>query len=70
MGGSTIDYLVSDLPGNQVLAINNVGSTLAVQIYEPYGQMNYAWGTMPTAHNYTGQRLDSQSGLLYYSFRW
>jgi len=32
--------------------------------------MNYSWGTMPTDHNYTGQRGDNQSGLLYYNFRW
>jgi RHS repeat-associated protein len=70
VGGSTIDYLVSDLLGNQVLALNNVGTVIAVQLYEPYGQMNYSWGSMPTAHSYTGQRLDSQSGLLYYDFRW
>ncbi len=70
VGGATIDYLVSDLLGNQVLAINNVGSVIAVQLYEPYGQMNFSWCTMPTAHNYTGQRLDSQSGLLSYNFRW
>jgi RHS repeat-associated protein len=70
VGGATLEYLVSDLLGNVVLALNNVGTVIAVQLYEPYGTMNYAWGTMPTAHNYTGQRLDSQSGLLYYNSRW
>ncbi|HLG76689.1 MAG TPA: RHS repeat-associated core domain-containing protein, partial [Ktedonobacteraceae bacterium] len=70
VGGATLDYLISDLLGNVVLALNNVGSVIAARLYEPYGSQNYAWGTMPTAHNYTGQRLDSQSGLLYYNFRW
>ena len=70
IGGSTITYLVSDPLGNVVLALNSGGAATAVQLYEPYGKLNYAWGTMPTAHNYTGQRLDSQSGLLYYNFRW
>lgn len=47
-----------------------MGTVIAVQLYELYGQINYAWGSMPTSHNYTGQRLDSQSGLLSYQFRW
>jgi len=35
LGGATIDYLVSDLLGNVVMALNNVGSVIAVQLYEP-----------------------------------
>jgi RHS repeat-associated protein len=53
-----------------VLALNSSGAVTAVALYEPYGQVNSAWGSMPTAYAYTGQRLDSQSGLLYYQFRW
>jgi RHS repeat-associated protein len=68
--GSTLSYLITDLLGNVVMALNSQGTATAVELYEPYGQKNYTWGTMPTAHNYTGQRLDSQSGLLYYNFRW
>src|SRR5579883_3087195 len=68
--GSSLSSLIADLPGNVVMAVTGVGTVSAVELSEPYGQMNYAWGTMPTAHNYTGQRLDSQSGLLYYNFRW
>jgi RHS repeat-associated protein len=70
IGGSTLDYLVNDPLGSNSVALNNTGQVIAVQLYEPYGTMNYTWGAMPTAHNYTGQRLDSQSGLLYYNFRW
>jgi RHS repeat-associated protein len=68
--GSSLSFLISDLSGNVVMAVTSVGTVTAVELYEPYGQMNYAWGTMPTAHTYTGQRLESQSGLLYYNFRW
>ncbi|HEY1349190.1 MAG TPA: RHS repeat-associated core domain-containing protein [Ktedonobacteraceae bacterium] len=69
VGGSTITYLVSDLLRNVVQALNDTGTAIAVQLYAPYGQMNFSWGSMPTAHNYTGQVLDSQSGLLDYTFR-
>lgn len=65
-----LSYLVTDLLSNVVMAINSNGTVVAVELYEPYGQKNYAWGSMPTAYNYTGQRLDTQSGLLYYKFRW
>ncbi len=52
------------------MALGSSGTAVAVELYEPYGSPNYSWGTMPTDHNYTGQRLDSQSGLLYYGARW
>jgi len=68
--GSNLSSLITDLPGNVVMAVTGVGTVNAVELSEPYGQMNYAWGTMPTAHTYPGQRLESQSGLLYYNFRW
>jgi len=32
--------------------------------------VRYSQGTMPTTYNFTGQRLDSQTGLLYYGFRY
>ncbi|HEU5378530.1 MAG TPA: RHS repeat-associated core domain-containing protein, partial [Ktedonobacteraceae bacterium] len=66
----TLYYLATDLLGNMVLALNSNGTAAAVALYKPYGQTNYSWGTMPTAQNYTSQRLDSQTGLLYYNFRW
>jgi len=66
----SLSYLISDLLSNVVMAITSAGTATAVELYEPYSSMNYSWGTMPIAHNYTGQRLDSQSGLLYYSARW
>jgi RHS repeat-associated protein len=45
-------------------------TTQAVQLFAPYGSVRYSQGTMPTTHNFTGQRLDSQTGLLYYGFRY
>ena len=50
-------------------ALNDSGQVIAVRHYSPYGKADYSWGSMPTSFNYTGQRLDSQTGLLYYNFR-
>ena len=39
-----------------------------MQLYWPYGNGEYSWGTMPTTYTFTGQRLDSVTGLLYDNF--
>ncbi len=68
--GSGFSYLLSDVLGSSTIALNSDGSTQAVQLFAPYGAVRYSQGTMPTTHNFTGQRLDSQTGLLYYGFRY
>jgi RHS repeat-associated protein len=40
------------------------------QRYYPYGQVRYLWGSLPTTYNFTGQRLDGDTGLLYYGARY
>jgi len=32
--------------------------------------VRYQWGSLPTTYNYTGQRLDGDTGLLYYGARY
>ncbi|MFL5626095.1 MAG: RHS repeat-associated core domain-containing protein [Ktedonobacteraceae bacterium] len=66
----TLSYLLSDILGSSTIALNSDGSGQAVQLFSPYGSVNYSWGSMPTTYNFTGQRLDSQTGLLYYNFRY
>jgi RHS repeat-associated protein len=68
--GSTLSYLLSDLLGSSTIALTSSGSTQAVQLFAPYGSIRYSQGSMPTTYNFTGQRLDSQTGLLYYTFRY
>jgi RHS repeat-associated protein len=68
--GSTLSYLVSDPLGSNTVALNSTGQVIGLQHYSPYGIVDYSWGTMPTSYNYTGERLDSQTGLLYYNFRY
>jgi RHS repeat-associated protein len=62
--------LVPDMQGGNTLVLNSNGSTKSVQLYAPYGSVRYSDGTSPTAHNYTGQRLDDTTGLLYYNSRY
>jgi RHS repeat-associated protein len=45
-------------------------SLYARQRYYPYGQVRYQWGSLPTTYNFTGQRLDGDTGLLYYGARY
>src|SRR6266568_3324546 len=67
---STLSYLLSDVLGSSTIALTSSGSTQAVQLFAPYGAVRYSQGTMPTTYNFTGQRLDRQTGLLYYGFRY
>ena len=67
---STLSYLLSDELGSSTIVLTSSGSTQAVQLFAPYGSIRYSQGTMPTTYNFTGQRLDSQTGLLYYGFRY
>jgi RHS repeat-associated protein len=62
--------LVPDMQGGNTLVLNSNGSVKSVQLYAPYGSVRYSDGTSPTAHNYTGQRLDGTTGLLYYNARY
>ncbi len=68
--GSTFSYLIPNLEGSPTVALSSTGSVSAVQLFLPYGAQGFAWGTMPTPHNYTDQLLDSVMGLLYYGARW
>ena len=67
---SPLDYLISDPLGSNSVALNSGGQVIALQHYSPYGTADYSWGTMPTPYSYAGERLDSQTGLLYDNFRY
>jgi uncharacterized protein RhaS with RHS repeats len=68
--GTTLTYLLSDPLGSNTVALNSTGQVIAFQHYSPYGTVDYTWGSMPTLFNYAGERLDSQTGLLYDNFRY
>ncbi len=72
-GSSTLNYLLGDHLGSQALTLTSAGARLATNTelrYMPYGVARYTAGTTPTSYNFTGQRKDSGSGLLFYNARW
>ena len=72
-GSSTLNYLLGDHLGSQALTLTSTGARLATNTelrYMPYGAPRYTAGTTPTSFNFTGQRKDSGSGLLFYNARW
>ncbi len=68
--GNTLSYLLSDGLGSTTIALSSTGSVTAVQLFAPYGSSRYSKGSMPTDYNFTGQRLDRETGLLYYGARY
>jgi RHS repeat-associated protein len=53
--------------------LDSAGNRLATNTelrYYPYGVARYIAGTTPTSFNFTGQRKDAGSGLLFYNARW
>ncbi len=72
-GSSTLNYLLGDHLGSQALTLTSAGVRLTTNTelrYYPYGVARYTAGTTPTSYNFTGQRKDSGSGLLFYNARW
>ncbi len=69
----TVNYLLGDHLGSQALTLTSTGARLNTNTelrYYPYGVARYTAGTTPTTFNFTGQRKDSGSGLLFYNARW
>lgn len=69
----TVNYLLGDHLGSQALTLTSAGARLNTNTelrYMPYGAARYTAGTTPTSFNFTGQRKDGGSGLLFYNARW
>ena len=69
----TVNYLLGNHLGSTSLTLDSVGNRLNTNMelrYYPYGVPRYTAGTTPTTFNFTGQRKDSGSGLLFYAARW
>jgi len=63
-------YLHTDHLGStsEVTSESAPVARIAQERYYPYGGVR--WGGAPTSYNFTGQRLDKQTGLLYYGARY
>jgi len=71
--GGALTYLLSDHLGSQALTLDSSGNRLNTNTeirYYPYGGLRYSAGSTPTTFNFTGQRRDSGSGLLFYNARY
>ncbi|GCE23195.1 RHS repeat-associated core domain-containing protein [Dictyobacter kobayashii] len=66
----TFSYLMPDFLGSNSIALWADGSVQAVQLFSPFGATRYSDGTMLSPFNFMGQRLDTQTGLLYYNARY
>ncbi|GHO48680.1 RHS repeat-associated core domain-containing protein [Ktedonospora formicarum] len=66
----TLSYLIPDLLSSASLTLKGDGTVQSVQLFAPYGTVRYSQGTSSTSYNFTGQRLDELTGLLYYGSRY
>ncbi|WP_423222644.1 RHS repeat-associated core domain-containing protein [Candidatus Amarolinea aalborgensis] len=69
----TVNYLLGDHLSSQALTLTSAGARLNTNTelrYYPWGGGRYVAGATPTSYNFTGQRKDSGSGLLFYNARW
>jgi RHS repeat-associated protein len=62
-----VTYLAGDHLGSSSLAM---GSSNVSQRYYPYGGTRPNVGTVPTDYQFTGQKLDTGTGLYYYGARY
>ncbi len=69
-GSSTINYLLGDHLGSNAITTNSSGVKSAEIRYYPWGTTRYTYGTSPTTYQFTGQRVESSLGLLFYNARW
>jgi hypothetical protein len=63
-----LSYLGADALGSIESA--TTGSSQSYALFDPYGQVRYSSGSMPTDYGFTGQHGDSASGLDYYNARY
>ncbi|HET9849980.1 MAG TPA: RHS repeat-associated core domain-containing protein, partial [Candidatus Dormibacteraeota bacterium] len=63
-------YLAGDSLGSVQSASSSDGLSTSYQLFDPYGQVRYSIGTIPTDYGFTGRHADSISGLDYYNARY
>jgi RHS repeat-associated protein len=68
--GGVLTYLHTDHLGNTSVASTASGALVARQTYFPYGAPRTSEGILPTDYTFTGQRVDTSAGLMYYGARY
>ncbi len=69
-GRDSVSWLHADHLGSVSEATTGSGGVSSRQRYFPYGRVRYSSGSPPTTYNYTGQRLDQSTGLLFFQARY
>jgi RHS repeat-associated protein len=70
MRNNNLYYLLGDHLGSQAITTNSSGVRTAEIRYFPWGTTRYIYGTTPTTYQFTGQRVETSLGLLFYNARW
>jgi RHS repeat-associated protein len=68
-GMDSLQWLLGDHLGSTSVSLDVNGNVVAWQWYDPWGNVRYASGGLPTSYQFTGQRLDA-SGLYYFNARY
>ncbi len=68
--GGVLTYLHTDHLGSTSVASTASGALVARQTYYAYGAPRTSEGTLPTDYTFTGQRVDTSAGLMYYGARY
>jgi len=64
-------FLLADHLGSTSVTTDAQGNPVAEMRYEPWGQVRYQSGSLPTRYTYTGQySYMDDFGLMYYHARW
>ncbi len=67
-GRDSVSWLHADHLGSLSEVTSATGGRIAQERYYPYGRVR--WGSAPTSYNFTGQRLDQSTGLLFFQARY
>lgn len=65
-----ISFYHTDYLGSTTLVTDDQGRVVSHTDYAPYGATVQQTGTPAPAHQFTGQRLDAETGLYYYKARY
>ena len=68
-GASTLNFLLGDHLNSNAITTDSNGMIGSEIRYYPWGTTRYTCGTSPTTFQYTGQRVESSLGLLFYNAR-
>ena len=68
--GGTLRFLLGDHLGSTSVAADTSGAKLGEVRYYAWGAERYTAGSTPTTYRYTGQRNESELGLMFYGARW